>query len=306
MANKKIESVYYNDGCVLKKDDVYISSKLHSLDPDNYDFSRMSFYEVGEWGYHDLNWNVVSVCYINQVGLYALSNRGDISTVNKDGISEEKITDGGEYGATKQIRPINNQLYVCGDQGQVYRREKNGQWVHFDEGIFAPKISATGLDLNSIDGTGEDDLYVVGYHGRIYHRDQNGWKELESPTNCHLERVRCISKDEVYICGNSGIFFRGNKDGWEDFSVKGMESNFWGLEKYEDKIYLATLEGLYVFDGKMVTELSTGLHPEIGGYRLHANDGVLWSFGADDLAYFDGKKWTRVQHPDNPPPNEDE
>jgi hypothetical protein len=28
----------------------------------------------------------------------------------------------------------------------------------------------------------------------------------------------------------------------------------------------------------------------------------LWSFGVDDIAWFDGKKWTRLEHPDNAKP----
>jgi hypothetical protein len=46
--------------------------------------------------------------------------------------------------------------------------------------------------------------------------------------------------------------------------------------------------------------LRTGLEPEIDGYRLDARDGQLWSFGVEDLAWFDGKKWKRLKHPDNP------
>ncbi len=79
-----------------------------------------------------------------------------------------------------------------------------------------------------------------------------------------------------------------------------MEEYFWGLEHFEGKVYLSALKGLFIFDGTSVERLTTGLKPEIGGYRLAARNGVLWSFGVDDLAKFDGKKWTRLKHPDNP------
>ena len=29
-------------------------------------------------------------------------------------------------------------------------------------------------------------------------------------------------------------------------------------------------------------------------------DKVLWSIGPKDIARFDGKKWERIHHPDNP------
>jgi hypothetical protein len=35
------------------------------------------------------------------------------------------------------------------------------------------------------------------------------------------------------------------------------------------------------------------------GHRLHANDGVLRSFGIEQLACFDGKQFTEVKHPGN-------
>ncbi len=34
---------------------------------------------------------------------------------------------------------------------------------------------------------------------------------------------------------------------------------------------------------------------------LEAKHGILWSFGLKDLAWFGGKRWTWVDHPDNPP-----
>lgn len=51
-----------------------------------------------------------------------------------------------------------------------------------------------------------------------------------------------------------------------------------------------------------VVPCTTGLTPELqDAHVLEAKDGVLWSFGFKDLAWFDGKQWTRVDHPDNPP-----
>jgi len=299
----EIETVYFNDGCVKSREYIYLSSKLHSLNPDEYDFSRMYFYKSGQWGRHDLEWNVNSVCYFEERDtLCALSVQGDVHFATTQEFRTDKIPGAGTYegfAAVKQIRQIGKRLYVCGDQGQVYLHEKNA-WVHIDEGLLEREISATALDLNSIDGSDEDDIYVVGYHGRIFHYDGKKWTELSSPTNAHLERVRSINQDEFYFCGNNGVFFKGTKRGFLDYSVEGLEDNFWGLEYFQDKVYLATLRNLYVFDGTSVLPLNTGLEPEIGGYRLAERDGMLWSFGVDDIAYFDGKVWNRLIHPDSP------
>lgn len=304
MTTKAVETVYFNDGCVKAKESIYLASALYSLDPDEYDFSRMFFYKSGQWGRHDLDWNVTSVCYSQKEDAYcALSIEGDVSiATTKHGYQIEKIPDAGVrdgLAAVNQIREIGKHLYVCGDQGQVFRREDSG-WVHFDDGLLDRNISASALSLNSIDGSSEEDIYVVADHGRIFHFDGSRWSELDTPTNQHLERVRCVSPEEFYICGKNGVFFKGSTNGFEDFSVGGMEEYFWGLEHFEGKVYLATLKGLFVFDGTSIEPLTTGLESNIGGYRLAAGDGMLWSFGVDDLARFDGKKWTRLKHPDNP------
>lgn len=303
MSEPKAETVYFNDGCVKEREYVYISANLHSLDQDEYDFSRMCFFKNGQWSYHDLNWRVESVCYYSELdALCALSVNGEVNFATKQGFNVERIPDAGArdgLAAVNQMRQIGKRLYVCGDQGQIYRREDSG-WVHFDDGLLDRNISASALCLNSIDGSSEEDIYVVADHGRIFHFDGSRWNELDTPTNQHLERVRCVSPEEFYICGKNGVFFKGSTNGFKDFSVGGMEEYFWGLEHFEDKVYLASLKGLFVFDGAIVEPLETGLEPEIGGYRLAAGDGMLWSFGVDDLARFDGKKWTRFKHPDNP------
>jgi hypothetical protein len=318
MSTQKIETVYFNDGFAKLKDYLYIAGKLHSLDPEEVDLSRMFIFNRGQWLHHDLEWNVISVCYFEpEEAACALSVEGDINLGTKRGFRAEKIPEAGSrhgLGPVTQIRQIGRRLYVCGHQGQVYRREDRG-WVHLDDGLLSrdfvnPNLSFKELMerrfsdranlLTSIDGSSEEDLYVVGYRGKIFHSDGKGWTKIDSPTHAHLERVRCVSPDEFYLCGDNGLFLRGSRKGFEDFSVPDLKDNFWAVEKFLDKVYLATLKGLWVFDGSSVQPLSTGLDPEVGSFRLDARDGVLWSFGVDDLAWFDGQTWQRLLHPDNP------
>lgn len=307
MENTNAAPVYFVDGCVIDRRYIYLAAKLKSLDPEEVDYSRMFFLYHDKWFYHDLKWDVVSVCFTSKTDseprkFYALSMQGDVEIQYLGGADIDKIPDAGTYqglGAVKQIREIGEYLYVCGDQGQVYKKASSGAWDHIDDGLLDRTISASALDLNSIDGTSDNDLYVVGFNGKIFHRDGLTWREVDSPTNMHLERVRCVSTDEVYICGNKGVFLKGDKNGFKDLTMPGLEDNFWGLEHYKGNVYLATLNGLYIYNGKDLEPLRTGLEPEIKGYRLDARDDVLWSFGVDDLAYFDGIKWVRVVHPDN-------
>jgi len=73
--------------------------------------------------------------------------------------------------------------------------------------------------------------------------------------------------------------------------------SFSSLAHFMGKIYLAAEGGLFVYDGTAVAPVKT---PNDDVSKLDANDGVLWSFGIHHLQFFDGKKWTYVQHPDNP------
>jgi hypothetical protein len=296
-SEEDVAPLYFNDGCVRHRDYVYVAGKLASEENETYAFARMSFYKAPDWGSHDLEWEVVSVTYDPEGdALYALSPEGNVSIVTDDNY-EEAIPDGAKYGGLSQIKHIDGAIYVCGFRGQVYQRSPRG-WTHIDRGIFEAKLKAKALHLNSIDGTSANDIYVVGFGGRILHYDGSTWTELSSPTNLHLERVHCAAPGEIYACGNNGTFLKITPQGIENHSIE-VEDHFWGLTSFQGKVYLATLKGLYVFDGKTVEELDTGLEPPIGGYRLDARDGQLWSFGVDDLAFFDGKTWTRVIHPDN-------
>jgi hypothetical protein len=311
---QQVVGVYFNDGCVRRHDYIYIAGKLKGVDREEYTFSRtFTFNGLNNppWGHVDLaGWDVVSVCHFspgalseepgwNGARLVAVSARGDVRFGAK-GAQEvrEKIADVEGLGSPTQIRQIGGRLYVCGMQGQVYRRDDGG-WVHIDDGILDRTVSPEALHLNTIAGTSDRDIYVAGWGGRILHFDGARWDELVSPTNVHLERLHCVSPTEAYLCGNKGTFFQLKNGAFTNFSID-IDDHFWGLAPFQGKMYLATLKSLYVFDGKQVRPVDTKLKPPIGGYRLDACEDQLWSFGVDDLAWFDGKKWRRLPHPDNP------
>jgi hypothetical protein len=189
-------------------------------------------------------------------------------------------------------------VFVCGYGGQVYRRSNIG-WIHADEHLLDSSPGTLSLDLLDIDGTSPDDIYAVGTGGLIFHYDGKKWSKIDSPTNKHLTRVRCVSKNEVYACGYSGTVIRGKGNTWEDISTKDIMDNYYGIEAFGNSIYLARNSGLLRFSGREFELVDIGSKKNATFHRLHANDDVLWSFGTDDLFWFDGEKWTEVIHPDN-------
>jgi len=312
---QEVVGVHFNDGCVRHEGHIYIAGKLKDVDTEEVTFSRTYMYSVYDdrtkgprFGHNDYpGWNVISVCHFssapfsaaagwNGARVVTLSARGDVAFGTR-GAADVKERIPKVLGSVTQVREIGDTLYVCGMQGQVFQRHGK-TWRHIDEGIFDPEVSETALHLTSIDGTSESDIYAVGFGGRVLHYDGRGWDELVSPTNVHLERVHCVSRSEVYICGNRGTFFKLSNGVFSDFSLR-TEDHFWGMTSFQEKIYLSNLKGIHVFDGKKVRPVDTKLKPAIDGYRLDACKEQLWSFGVDDLAWFDGKKWTRLKHPDN-------
>src|SRR5439155_11744819 len=104
---------------------------------------------------------------------------------------------------------------------------------------------------------------------------------------------------EIYICGGQGTLLRGNRRGWEVIGKIDMTDYIWDLEVFCGKIYLAVEDRIMVYEEGEIREVDTNLKPQIDAYRLSSRARVLWSFGENDLAYYDGKLWSRVVHPDN-------
>lgn len=311
------DEIYVVDGCVIERDYVYVASTLEEFDSREYVHSRMSIYDGqsnDKWFYHDVNSNIVSVCVKKRTPsesrkICALSKEGEVEIYsNKDGSSTwEKIPEAGlrlgSRGYVTQIKEIGQTLYVCGANDQVYRR-REGTW---DSLVTDPLTIRSPLDpeysiLTSIDGVDESDIYVCGLKGRVFHFNGVQWKAIPVEIDENLNCIRCISTDEVWICGNNGAVLKGNaRDGFKDVSGVHDNQTFWSLTKFQEKVYLATVDKLYVFDGKKISPVSSGLTPDLQTYHLDAVDDALWSFGAKDIAFFDGVTWTRVDHPDNPP-----
>jgi hypothetical protein len=297
----------FTEGHVVRRNFVVIAAELAELVDADVEFTRVFALKDGKWGHFDVE-NAIDSLHATaapSVAMYCLVRDGTIFVWRPrsgGGPTREVLPDAGvgpgKLGYMARIRQIGNSLYACGAAGQVYRREASG-WVHFDMGILDRLSGASALDLNCLDGTSENDIYVVGQHGFLAHFDGHQWTRLRPPSSLNFYWVRCVSPSEVYVCGQKGGVFRGNHTGWENYSRPDLGVDFWCAETFNGKLYFAATPRLYEFDGERISAVSTGLRPVPDGHRLHANEGVLWSFGNSHLCFFDGTKWTYVKHPDN-------
>ena len=101
------------------------------------------------------------------------------------------------------------------------------------------------------------------------------------------------------MCGANGTLLKGNRRGWEFIGDPEMEDYIWDLELFQGILYLAVEDRLMIYDRTELKPVETKLKPQIDAHRLSCRNGILWSFGENHLACFDGAKWTRIVHPDN-------
>jgi len=304
-ANPDDTSVFFTDGFVVRHDAIIIPTQFQdSLDTT---LSRILFLFGDKWGYHDFhNADIGSVTY--REGLcYLMGMNGVVHSCGRTGVEfspnslkdsyrETVVADVPSYGALFRIRFIGEDVYACGQSSQVYVL-RGQEWKHMDDGI----LKLGGITLVDLDGTGPDDIYAVGMEGSIFHYDGKQWTLLDSPTNQHLTNVRCISRDEVYICGYSGTLLQGSGDTWRFVGDTNFRENFWGMAAFERDIYLSYKLGIMKYDGKELASVDLGFDVDrtLSCKSLHGSDGVLWSFGDEELLRFDGVSWEQVVCPEN-------
>ncbi len=222
---------------------------------------------------------------------------GFVGLVEGDSVIEETIEGPQSQGFIRDIRVIGQHVYATGMGCQVYRRSGPGDWGRFDHGLVdspADYLEVTGF--NAIDGLSEEDIYAVGFGGAIWHCVRGEWRQVASPTNLILERVRALKPDLVYAVGQAGSLLRGHDDVWESIDQTETDEDFWGLEWFKGRLYLSTNEGLFrLNDRDDLERVDLGLPGPRTYSQLHANNGALWSFGPKHLSWTeDGEAWNGV------------
>ncbi|HSX62445.1 MAG TPA: hypothetical protein VLF18_19850 [Tahibacter sp.] len=322
------EPVTFFAGCAIERDYIYVGGKPDALDEET-EFSRLFFFDeqnrAQPWVHHDLaDFAVVSMCVAANVEgagrqYCALSRQGDVEFIWVGGKRMEEIDGAGVrraeppiYGYVNVIRAIAGELYVAGSGGQVYCR-RGGGWQSIAQSLQKPAvvpsavIDAAVLDIGGrefadIDGVSASDIYVVGGNGEIFHFDGAEWTECDSDASRPLNCVRAVSRDEVWVCGYGGCLMRGNaRTGFVRAGSCSEVLTFSSIGILDGSVFLASNKGVFrLSDDGIVRRVKTGLEPEVEDSNvLDVRDGMLWSFGYTDIVRFDGRDWSRIEHPDN-------
>ena len=273
---------------------------------DDMEFCRLTTAKPfdNKWGQTDLEFQCKSVTFLVQEskkGWWILGKNGQVAEVSGGQSRIEQIQgaglhgDGKSYGYVEVIKYINDELYVCGYGRQVYKR--SGEQWHSIAGDMLTRENARGFfDMDGVDGS---HLFAVGWQGEIWYYDGNQWHKEDTPTNVHLGAIKVVSKDDVWIAGDHGLVLHGGHAHWTIIESPDFNSNWYAVEEFEGKIYLAGNGVLAYIDGDRIKPVDTGLNKEFTTNKLHAKEGLLWSIGSEDILVFDGSVWKEVLHPDN-------
>jgi hypothetical protein len=253
----------------------------------------------GKWTYLSLGWQAtrIVVSLVPSPHMVGIGPAGIVSVSSPQGDVEEEVdpSDDGprRRGDIRDLRVIGGRVYAAGMSRQVYRREASGQWSRQDGGVVTPKGTMGVSGFNAIDGLEETDIYAVGFNGEIWRRTNQIWSQIESPSNLVLHRVCFVRPDLIYACGQQGVLLRGNGNAWAAIQHDTTRDDFWGMEWYRNRLYLACDSGLYVLSDSGTLE-PVDTHAELAPTvrHLHAADGVLCSSGPKHVLWTeDGVKW---------------
>lgn len=297
LLDKHVGDVRFTGIYVYSKNLVYVRAQLNSLNDKEIDHTLMLRYKDGEWGQYMIEAPSVGHCIIDDPDQKSmiLVPDGHVHVGSSEGFSWEIIDEkpGGPNSlkTLTSMRYIDGSLYVVGMGRMIYKRVSPNNWVRFENGLNGVFDSSQLSGFKSIDGYDQNNLYVVGFYGEMWRFDGKLWKQIISPTNIKLECVVSISPTQVYACGGEGILLVGNEDSWTVVDHELTTDTLWSVESFNASVYFSDSKSLYVYDGDTSKKVNMGFDKVITCSYLHANDGVLWSVGQSDIAYFDGVDW---------------
>lgn len=308
---------------------ICLSGAMDAFDPTE-PYSRIYFlnqHAPNLWTFNEHDFVIPSVCVWrpsspqSQRTFVALSENGQVVFLGPNQ-TQEQIPDAGlnhslskGFGYLNDIQQIGEHLYACGFSGQIYRRNGENDWIHMDEGILQqPDMRGGEYCVQVINGFNEQNIYIAGSQNlkgnppRADFWDGKKWTNIVLPKSSgRITNIFVESEDKIWMCGSKGTILFGNaKEGFSNLNEFEKNHLFLSICKFKDKVYLGSNLGLFTFNPKKYSEgiekVLTAMQPEIQDANIvETVDNILWSMGSKDIARFDGVKWERFNHPDNPP-----
>ena len=174
-------------------------------------------------------------------------------------------------------------LFACGF-GPFAMRRRAGRWSE----LALPTLPTR--QLHAVCGSAETDLLFVGGQGVILHYDGSVVTVLEVPTTRNLVSITPLGRDRYCVGGLGGTLLYGNRKGWRLVPSQ-VEDDLLHLANFEDRIYYATLDGLFAFDGvqppQRVLDLPCDAVSSLGDALLVAHETHAWLYDGGPLVPLD-------------------
>jgi hypothetical protein len=191
----------------------------------------------------------------------------------------------------RNAREIGGHVHACGSKRQVFKRTGDRQWIDMS----APRAAQTEVfGFEAIDGyAGQRDL-----RRRLGRRDlaprRRGVDAVRQPHQRH-PHGRLLRGQWPRVCRRAGRrAAERTHDAWTPVDWEDeVTADLWDLCWFQDRLYVATMSGLYTLDANRLVPVDYGAMGPVTGYSLSTAQGVLWSVGKADVASFDGTAWRK-------------
>lgn len=344
----KRNQIVFTRICAVNRDVVYIGTMPEDQELAT-PFTAICQYDHGEWSYEAFDFSLASLTLFKAPTgadrvLYVLSENGiavNFHTKVRETLlsAASPLRKKHQLGRLRKIQQVGDHLFACGDGGQTYRRDRDGNWKVLSEDFLdgpaaiadrnselslammelvkgggkdaalIEKVRRLGLQSDPIilwglSGTSDVNVYFASEKKVVYHYD--GARITSVPTDADegLIAVHAIDAETVYACGRRGNLLVGNsKSGFRKMNFHDSQV-FNGMAMFQGKLYLSSTgrpRGLFVYDGSKLERVNSGLMPDIDDVSAVSavGDEVLWVMGEKDLLRFDGETWERIAFPPN-------
>jgi hypothetical protein len=221
-----------------------------------------------------------------------------------------------------------DRLYAAGSGGKLY---------HYDGDDWAELASPTTQTLGGLGGAGAAPLWAVGNAGTVLRWDGGQWRAIaplstarlrgvwgsaegqveaagantilsatgpvvkadavQAPFAFELTSIGGVAPQGLLAVGTSGAMFRRDGAAWIGIGIAG-NSFFGAFGLAADRIYVAGVAGVSVYDGEGLTSLGlrdpqTGQPLSVQGVWADAAQNV-YACGYGSLHHFDGLDWTTL------------
>lgn len=285
-----------------KANKVFVRAQLDSLNKKGTDHTVVLMCKNGGWGQYMIKAPSTDHCLITHgtERIFVLIPDGRVHVGSASGFEYEIIneSEGGPNSlkALTCLCDLGTEVWAAGMGRMVYKRETDGKWIPFDNGMQDKNSKDLVAGILAISGLTPSSVYAVGLKGEMWFFDGEKWQWIDSPTNKKLESICCVDEKTVFVGGSSGVLLRGHEHSWTELDHQLTNQTIWSLEMYQSQLYFADNTAIY-----RMTDLSSDSSfekvalpfdkPVTCGY-LHSDGKHLWSVGERDIIRFDGNEWT--------------